>query len=67
MIDLTSVPPNTLLTTRQTAEVLSVPDRTLNVWRCRKTVNLPYVKLGANVRYRAGDILAFLEANTNAA
>lgn len=67
MIDLEALPPSTLLTQKQAAEVLNTPAATLCLWRHRKNVALPYVKLGANVRYRASDLLKFLKNSTVAA
>lgn len=64
MIDLESMPAGTLLTTEQVAEALATPATTLSLWRTRKNVALPYIKLGTNVRYRAGDIVAFIAAQT---
>lgn len=43
---------------------LSVKTSTLSVWRTRKNVALPYVKVGKNVRYRVGDLIDFIASNT---
>jgi len=41
-----------LMTSKQTAEFLGVSAATLAVWRCRSgKVDLPFVKIGASVRY----------------
>lgn len=61
MIDLTTLPTTALLTAPQTAEVLSVPLNTLNIWRTNGRVGLPYIKIGRQVRYQVGDLLAFME------
>lgn len=50
-----------LLTPQEVAEILGVDVETLNVWRCTKRYNLPYVKAGRLVRYRASDVAAFIE------
>lgn len=49
-----------LMTPEQVAEYLGVSIETLNVWRCTKRYNLPYVKAGRLVRYRIEDIEAFV-------
>ncbi len=53
---------NALLTERQTAELLNVSPRTLAAWRLRRR-GPRVVKFGRNsVRYRRGDVLAFIES-----
>jgi hypothetical protein len=61
-INLDSVPESQLLNESQTAEALNIKASTLSVWRCTGRVSIPYVKIGRSVRYRAGDIRAFLES-----
>lgn len=56
-----------LLTPRQAADQLQMSEGTLNVWRCTKRYDLPYVKVGRSVRYRPADIAQFIEARTVAA
>lgn len=53
-----------LLTPEQTAASLGVTEKTLNVWRCTGRVNLPYVKVGARVRYRRADVDAYIARRT---
>lgn len=53
-----------LLTPRQVAELLHVTPRTLEDWRCRRGVELPFVKLGGVVRYRRADVERLIEAGT---
>lgn len=67
MIDLEALPPSTLLTSKQAAEALSTPQATLSLWRHRKNVAIPYIKIGGNVRYRASDLLEFIKSATVAA
>jgi len=50
-------------TPEETAEILGVSPKTLAVWRCRKTIELPYVKAGRKVWYLERDIADFLERN----
>jgi excisionase family DNA binding protein len=52
--------PDTLLNTADAAEFLGVKPQTLNLWRSTGRVNLPYLKVGRNVRYRRSDLEAFL-------
>jgi len=56
-----------LLPEAQTAALLGVKPGTLAVWRSTKRYGLPYVKIGAKVRYRRSAVLKFIEANTKAA
>lgn len=51
-----------LMTPEQVAGYLGVSIETLNVWRCTKRYNLPYVKAGRLVRYRLQDIEAFVSS-----
>ena len=53
-----------LLTPSETAKVLGVKEDTLTVWRCQKRYDLPYVKVGRNVRYKAKDVAEFIERQT---
>lgn len=53
-----------LLTPEEVAEILSVTTHTLAVWRCEGRYSLPYIKTGRLVRYRADDVMAFIEART---
>ena len=53
-----------LLTTAEVARALGVAAHTLAVWRSDGRHDLPYVKVGRAVRYRATDVLAYLDAQT---
>ena len=44
-------------------EILGLSVRTLQQKRVHGSEDLPYVKLGRSVRYRASDLVAFVEAN----
>lgn len=52
-----------ILTPRQTAKLLSVPETTLSVWRSTNRVVLPFFKLGHHVRYRRSDLESFIRRN----
>jgi excisionase family DNA binding protein len=49
-----------LLTPAEAADALRVSVGTLAQWRHHKRYNLPYLKLGTAIRYRAEDIQAFI-------
>jgi excisionase family DNA binding protein len=51
-----------LLSTEEAAEYLGVMRGTLEVWRCMRRYNLPFLKIGRCVRYRRSDLDAFLES-----
>jgi predicted DNA-binding transcriptional regulator AlpA len=52
--------PKKLLSVEEVAEALDMSVVTLNKWRCKR-IGPPYFKLGASVRYRWGDVQAWLE------
>jgi|GEM_PF-1385941 len=58
--DLYDIPDSHLLDDAQTARILDIKKPTLSVWRCTGRIDLPYIKIGRNVRYRAGDLKAFI-------
>jgi len=51
-----------LLDEAAAAALLGVSRATLAVWRCTHRYNLPFVKVGRLVRYRAADVAAFIES-----
>ncbi|MEW8381531.1 MAG: helix-turn-helix domain-containing protein [Candidatus Thiodiazotropha taylori] len=53
-----------LLTPEDVAEILGVTTHTLAVWRCEGRYGLAFIKTGRLVRYRADDVMAFIEART---
>ncbi len=55
------VPADPLLFPKNTAEILKVRETTLATWRSKKTVPLPYLKIGKLIRYRKSDVDAFLD------
>jgi len=61
-----SVLSDPLLTEQQAAEKLDLKPTTLQVWRVSKRfiAELPHVKIGRNVRYRASAIEAFITSQT---
>ena len=59
---LGSLPDSSLLDSQQTADYLGLSVDTLSVWRSTGRYNLPFIKVGRLVRYRAGDLKAFLKS-----
>ncbi|MCP5227682.1 helix-turn-helix domain-containing protein [Accumulibacter sp.] len=53
-----------LLDEKEAAQVLDTSPGTLSVWRSTGRYNLPFIKIGRNVRYRRSDLLAWLEKRT---
>lgn len=53
-----------LLTRDNVAEMLGVTRGTLAVWASTRRYDLPVVKVGRAVRYRASDVEAWLERRT---
>jgi helix-turn-helix protein len=54
-----------LLIPREVAALLRTTPGVLAVWRCKNSVALPYVKLGAKILYRRSDVEAFLASRTH--
>ena len=52
-----------LLTTKQVAKHIGICAHTLEVARCEggKFAEIPYIKMGRNVRYRLADVEEFVE------
>jgi hypothetical protein len=48
----------------QAAEHIGVTPRTLEVWRCTKRYQIPYIKVGRLVKYRKSALDAFLAQRT---
>jgi predicted DNA-binding transcriptional regulator AlpA len=53
---------NKLLSPRDVSEILGVSEETLSVWRCNKTYDIPYIKVGRLVKYKQSDIDSFIES-----
>ena len=56
--------PARYLRAEQAAEFLGTTANTLGVWRCKRTVQIPYIKVGKSVKYRLSELKAFLAKNT---
>ncbi len=55
-----------LVDEKAAAEHLDVAVGTLSVWRSTGRYNLPFLKIGRNVRYRRSDLDAWLASRTHA-
>ena len=53
-----------LLDEKEAAYLLDTSPGTLSVWRSTGRYNLPFIKIGRNVRYRRADLIAWLEKRT---
>lgn len=51
-----------LLNEKEAAQILDTSPGTLSVWRSTGRYNLPFLKIGRNIRYRRSDIMAWLDA-----
>ena len=56
-------PTHIFLSRIEAAEYLGCKEGTLAIWKCTKRYNLPYVKIGRNIRYRLSDLMEFVENN----
>ena len=54
---------NNLLTTKEAADFLGIPSRTLENWRCNQRYNLPYIKIGRLIRYRMIDLVDWINSS----
>lgn len=55
-----------LLDEHAAAVMLDLSPGTLRVWRSTGRYNLPFLKIGRNVRYRRADLQMWLEARVRA-
>lgn len=60
--NLADLPKDTLLDDAQAAALLGVKKATLGVWRSSGRYDLRFHKIGRLVRYKAGDLLDWLES-----
>jgi excisionase family DNA binding protein len=51
-----------LLCTKEAADVLKISKVTMEIWRCTRRQNIPYIKIGRAVRYRRGDLENWINA-----
>ena len=55
-----------LLAEKEAADFLQLAPGTLSVWRSTGRYALPFLKVGAKVRYRRGDLQAWLDSRVRA-
>jgi len=53
-----------LLSTHQASIYIGVSPGTLEVWRCTKRYQIPFIKVGRLVRYRKSELDNFLDHRT---
>lgn len=53
-----------LLSEREVAYLLGLSPKTIRKWRYEGAKNLPFVNVGASIRYRRGDVEAYVKAQT---
>lgn len=58
-----AMPEEVLLSPEEAAIYLGIKKGTLDNWRSNRRVEIPYIKLGTNVRYEKADLDAFIAAN----
>ena len=56
--------PSPLLDEKQAAKLLGTSPGVLQVWRCNRRVQIPYVKIGRSVRYKPEDLTNFIASRT---
>jgi len=57
---------NQLVDNKTAAEILQVSPGTLMVWRSSGRYSIPYIKIGAKVRYKRSDLQDWLDSRYNA-
>lgn len=64
MLSVALQSPSDLLTQNEAAAYLGLSPHTLEVWRCTKRYELPYVKVGRLIRYRRSGLDAWLASRS---
>jgi len=63
-INLITAKNSELLSTHQASLYIGVSPGTLEVWRCTKRYQIPFIKVGRLVRYRKSELDNFLDHRT---
>lgn len=63
----TPLNPAELMTDAQVAQLLDVSTKTLASWRSTGRYGLAFLRIGARIRYRKSDVLAWLESRRHGA
>jgi phage antirepressor YoqD-like protein len=53
-----------LMSRREAAKYLGIAEQTLAVWKCKKRVDIPVIRVGRLIKYRQADLDRFLNLNT---
>jgi len=61
---MTATQEKTMLTRDEAADFLNVRPNTLAVWFSTGRYDLPVVRMGRTIRYRLGDLEAFIDRHT---
>lgn len=64
LLTLSEQYPNALVTRTVTASLLGLSIKSLEAWASNGSRALPYQKCSRSVRYRLGDIKAYMDSNT---
>jgi excisionase family DNA binding protein len=62
---MTTIDNNQLVDNKTAAEILQISHRTLMIWRSSGRYGIPYIKIGTKVRYKRGDLQAWLDSRYN--
>jgi len=54
------VPYQDKMTNSEAAAYLGISPTTLNIWRSKKTINIPYYKIGNRIFYTLSDLVKFV-------
>lgn len=49
-----------LMTTQEVADYLNIKKQTLEAWRSRNTISIPYIRIGSSIRYKKQDVEEWL-------
>jgi len=55
---------DTIIDTNGASKLLNIPAATLIKWRSTGQNNIPYIKIGRQVKYRTSVLLAYIEQHT---
>lgn len=58
-----SLDDNIIVDTSEASILLKTPEKSLIKWRSTGEHNIPFIKIGRNVRYRTADLRKWIEAH----
>ena len=58
-----SIDDDLIINTAEAAELICTPEKSLIKWRSTGEHEIPYIKIGRNVRYRTKDLRIWIEAH----